>query len=162
MNNKEALIEYLLDPSTSSKSRILAVDRAREHEDFVIEDVINYAENFVENEQAQISEEGYYGNVWVRKQYFPTASIIHQGHKHKHDHVSLLQKGTVKVVIEGEAEKIFKAPTFSTIAANKEHQINALEDDTLTWCVFALRKSDGTLTDYYNGDNSPYGHAEES
>lgn len=159
MNKSEELMKYLLNENTSAKCRILAVDKCREDESLSAKDIIDYAENTAVGKEAEITEEGFFGNVWVRSQYFPKASVIHQGHKHIHDHVSLLQRGSVKVIIEGEAEKIFTAPTFITIKANKVHQIVALEDETLTWCVFALRKSDGTLTDYYNGDNSPYGHA---
>lgn len=161
MSKNEELMCYLLSETTSPKCRILAVDKAREDKSLSAKDIIEYAEEFDLEFTAEISEEGFFGNVWVRSQYFPKASVIHQGHKHKHDHISLLQRGSVKVIIEGETEKIFTAPTFITIQANKDHQIVALEDDTLTWCVFALRKSDGTLTDYYNGDNSPYGYASE-
>lgn len=159
--NKTELIDYLLDENTSPKNRILALDKAREDNELTTTEIIEYAEEVTPARTMKTTEEGFFGNVWVRSQYFPKASVIHQGHKHVHDHVSLLQYGSVKVIIEGEAEKIFHAPTFITIKANKEHQIVALEDETLTWCVFALRKTDGTLCDYYNGDNTPYGHVPE-
>lgn len=103
-------------------------------------------------------EMGHFGNVWVRKLYFPTKDIVHPGHEHKHDHVSLLAHGSVMVEVEGEPVTKFTAPTFITIAANKKHKITALEDETVWFCVFALRDKDGELTDLYNGDNSPYTH----
>lgn len=38
--------------------------------------------------------------------------------------------------------------------------MTALEDDTLYYCVFALRDVDGNVTDIYSGNNSPYGYAQ--
>jgi hypothetical protein len=109
----------------------------------------------------KLEEMGYFGNVWVRKLYFPTKETIHEGHEHKHDHVSLLAHGSVLVEIEGEPVTEFKAPTFITIKANKNHRIIALEDNTVWFCVFALRDENGELADHYTGDNSPYTHIED-
>jgi len=123
-----------------------------------INEIIKKTNNYFDNLEMKTSEEGFFGNVWVRKQSYPHKGIAHEGHKHIHDHVSLITSGSVKVEVDGFEPKIFKAPTYVTIKADKEHKITALEDNTTAWCVFALRKSNGMLTDYYNGDNSPYGH----
>lgn len=110
----------------------------------------------VSNSHRQIDEMGCYGNVWVRKLTFPTKDVVHEGHEHEHPHVSLLASGAVTVEVEGEPTTQFTAPTFITIAANKEHKITALEDNTVWFCVFAVRDKDGEVTDFYDGDNSPY------
>lgn len=106
---------------------------------------------------AKTDEMGYFGNVWVRKQYYPTKDTVHEGHKHHHDHVTMLATGRVRVEVEGYEPTEFVAPTFFVVKAEHHHKITALEDETVAFCVFALRNSDGTLSDHYNGDNSPYG-----
>lgn len=106
----------------------------------------------------KLTEIGNYGNVWIRKQFYPKKEIIHDGHKHNHDHVSLLSGGSVLVEVEGEVATVFKSPTFFTVAANKCHTITALEDNTCVFCIYGLVDKDGNPTDTFNGDNSPYGH----
>jgi len=98
-------------------------------------------------------EFGYFGNVWIRKLYFPIKGALHDGHKHDHDHMSFLVKGRVLIEVDGYEPTIFTAPTYITIKAEYGHKITALEDDTLWLCIFALRDEEG---DHYGGDNSPY------
>lgn len=102
-------------------------------------------------------ELGYFGNIWVRQNYLPTAGEFSPGHFHYFDHVSLLAKGKVRVEVEGFEPKEFTAPTFIVIKKEHKHKFTALEDDTLWYCVFALRDVNGEVTDIYDGDNSPYG-----
>jgi hypothetical protein len=102
---------------------------------------------------------GYFGNIWVRMNYLKSAGDRAGGHKHNFDHVSLLCRGKVRVEIDGFEPKEFVAPTFIVIKKEHEHDFVALEDDTLWYCVFALRDVNGEVTDFYDGDNSPYGAA---
>jgi hypothetical protein len=102
-------------------------------------------------------ELGYFGNIWVRQNYLQQAGETEHGHKHDFDHVSLLASGSVRVTVEGYPPKEFKAPTFIVIKKEHRHFFEALEDGTLWYCVFALRDVDGNVTDFYSGDNSPYG-----
>lgn len=102
------------------------------------------------------AELGYFGNIWVRLNRLDKAGESIVGHKHHFDHVSLLVKGKVKVEVEGYSPKEFEAPTFITIKKEYRHTITALEDDSIWYCVFALRDVDGNVTDIYSGDNSPY------
>ena len=110
-------------------------------------------------DHADYHELGYFGNVWVRQGYMKKAGDEIRGHKHHFDHVSLLVSGSVEVSVEGHEPKIFKAPTFIVIKKEHHHHIKALEDNTLWYCVFALRDENGEVTDIYSGDNSPYGAA---
>lgn len=105
-------------------------------------------------------ELGYFGNIWVRQNYFEKSGDAHPGHKHNFDHVSLLASGKVRVTVEGFPPKEFTAPTFIVIKKEHNHHFEALEDGTLWYCVFALRDIDGKVTDFYGGDNSPYGSAD--
>ncbi len=103
---------------------------------------------------------GYFGNIWVRQNVLATAGEKTPGHKHNFDHVSLLCKGKVRVTVEGFPPKEFTAPTFIIIKKEYEHHFEALEDQSIWYCVFALRDVDGNVTDIYSGDNSPYGSAD--
>lgn len=109
-----------------------------------------------------VNDLGYFGNIWVRSHNLNKKGDSNgTGHKHHFDHVTLLAKGSVEVTVEGFEPKTFKAPTFIVIKKEYQHQMVALEDDTVYYCVFALRDVDGDVTDIYSGDNSPYGAASD-
>lgn len=88
---------------------------------------------------------GYFGNIWVRQNILPHSGDVFPGHKHRFDHVSLLIRGSVEVQVKGSPRKIFKAPTFIVIRKEYEHRFTALEDDTVFYCIFALRDIDGEV-----------------
>lgn len=112
---------------------------------------------------AYIHELGYFGNIWVRSHIMNKAGDDNGGgHYHHFDHVTLLMRGSVEVEVEGYPPKKFTAPTFIVIKKEHKHKFTALEDNTLYYCVYALRDVDGNVTDIYGGDNSPYGAVEET
>lgn len=109
-----------------------------------------------------IQQLGYFGNIWVRANKLEQAGDTNGGgHKHYFDHVTLLTSGSVKVEVEGYEPKEFKAPNFIVVKKEHNHKFTALEDNTIYYCVFALRDVDGNVTEIYSGDNSPYGDAPE-
>ena len=96
----------------------------------------------------RVGELGYFGNIWVRQNLLEkTGDTNGGGHKHKFDHVSLLSQGKVLVEIEGHEPKEFTAPTFIVIRKEHNHKFTALTDDTIFYCVFALRDLDGEPID---------------
>jgi hypothetical protein len=105
----------------------------------------------------KIGDLGYFGNIWVRQNLLEKAGDTNgEGHKHKFDHVSLLSHGKVKVEIEGHPPKEFTAPTFIVIRREYNHKFTALEDNTIWYCVFALRDLDGKpITDLYGEEHDP-------
>lgn len=108
------------------------------------------------------NELGYFGNIWVRSHHIRFKGEDNGGgHYHHFDHVSLLIRGKVRVEVEGEDPTEFKAPTFIVIKKEKKHKFVALENDTVWYCVFALRDIDGNVTDVYSGNNSPYSSADD-
>lgn len=108
-----------------------------------------------------MSEMGYFGNIWVKQHYLAKSGQDNGGgHTHHFDHVTLLARGKVQVEVDGYPAKEFTAPTFIVIKKEHKHRFTALEDDTLYYCVFALRDVDGELTDFYSGDHSPYSSAD--
>ena len=101
-------------------------------------------------------ELGYFGNIWVKQNVFELAGEAHDGHEHKFDHVTLLAKGSLRMQVEGNEPKDFIAPTFIVIAKDKKHQVTSLEDDTIYYCVFALRNLDGEVVeDIYGEQHNP-------
>jgi hypothetical protein len=99
----------------------------------------------------------FFGNIWVRQNVLLKAGDKLQGHAHNFDHVTLLVKGKVRVSIPAFEPTEFTAPTFIVIKKEFEHAFEALEDDTLWYCVFAMRDVDGEVVDIYGEKNSPYG-----
>jgi len=100
---------------------------------------------------------GYFGNIWVRSHYFKNKGDTNGGgHYHHFDHVTLLAVGSVLVEVEGQSAKQFDAPTFIVIKKDLTHKFTALTDGVVYYCVYALRNSDGELTDTYDGSNTPY------
>ena len=77
-------------------------------------------------------------NTWVKQMHFVKAGDINDGHKHTFSHQTLLAKGSVKVSVNNE-ETTFVAPHIIFIGAGYEHGMVALEDDTVVYCIHALR-----------------------
>jgi hypothetical protein len=77
-------------------------------------------------------------NTWVKQMNFVKAGDVNDGHTHIFDHQTLLAKGKVKVTVNGKDSE-FTAPTIIFIRAGFEHQIEALEDDTICYCIHAIR-----------------------
>lgn len=107
--------------------------------------------------ETKADEAGFYGNVWIRKLYWRKAGDLHDGHTHEHNHISLLARGSVLCEVEGYEAKEFHAPTFITIDKNKHHKFTALEDETVSFCIFAFKDVTGeSAEDYFAEGNSPY------
>ena len=73
---------------------------------------------------------------------FAKAGDVEQGHCHAFDHTTLLGSGSVMVKTNGKSTK-FTAPQMIFIAAELEHEITALEDNTVAYCIHALRDGNG-------------------
>lgn len=99
--------------------------------------------NVANKDGATTAQMGFFGNVWVRLQFYPKKGDSFLGHKHDHDHMSLVSTGAVKVEVDGQAPKIYKAPAFFEVPANINHFMTAEEDGTSVYCVFAVLDKDG-------------------
>jgi hypothetical protein len=67
----------------------------------------------------------------------------------------LLTSGKIKVEVEGKEPKEFTAPTFVIIRKEQKHAITALEDNTIYYCVFALRDLDGEVMEIFGPQHDP-------
>ena len=81
-------------------------------------------------------------NVCVKQMHFVKAGDFMTGHAHTYDHTTLLASGSVLVTVEG-VSKEFKAPQILVITKNKVHDLVALEDDTVCYCIHGIRDGDG-------------------
>jgi quercetin dioxygenase-like cupin family protein len=81
-------------------------------------------------------------NLFCKQMVFAKAGDVEQGHCHAFDHTTLLGSGSVMVKVNGRSTK-FKAPQMIFIKAELEHEITALEDNTVAYCIHALRSGDG-------------------
>jgi quercetin dioxygenase-like cupin family protein len=68
------------------------------------------------------------------------------GHKHPYNHLTLLAKGSLTVGVNGE-ETSFVAPHMIYIKANTVHMLTAQSDNTVAYCIHALREESGDIID---------------
>ena len=80
------------------------------------------------------------GNVFIKRMYFDFSQgyVRAIGHSHKHDHVTLLAFGVLTVKV-GEKETTYHAPATINIEAGKHHEMTALMDKTVAYCIHDTR-----------------------
>jgi len=81
---------------------------------------------------------GCVANLFSRMMHFKKAGDIEEGHTHQFDHLTLLAKGRLRVTVEGQVTD-FTAPHMIYIHKDKEHILEALTDETVAYCIHALR-----------------------
>lgn len=84
---------------------------------------------------------GCVANLYSRMMHFRKAGDIEIGHTHQFDHLTLLAKGKLKVTVEGQVTE-FTAPHMIYIHKDKVHELEALVDETVAYCIHALRDGD--------------------
>ena len=62
-------------------------------------------------------------------------------HKHNYDHLSILAKGKVRVLFEGNLSKEYTAPACINIVKDVNHAVYALED-SVWFCIHATSETD--------------------
>lgn len=86
---------------------------------------------------------GCVANLYSRMMHFEKAGDIEIGHTHQFDHLTLLAKGKLKVTVEGVVTE-FTAPQMIYITKDKIHELEAMTDETVAYCIHALRNKDNT------------------
>lgn len=94
-------------------------------------------------------------NVFCKMMHFKKAGDVETGHKHQFDHVTLIAKGSLQIEIEGVKTE-FKAPHVAFIRKEVIHELTALEDDTIAYCIHGLRDGEG-VDDIIAPENIPLG-----
>ena len=98
---------------------------------------------------------GCVSNVYVRQMNFKKAGDKNNPHLHTHDHTTLLASGSVTCSVDGIVT-IFKAPVMIYIVKDKMHFFTALEDNTVAYCVHAIRHEGGD-NDIISAESVPAG-----
>jgi hypothetical protein len=81
---------------------------------------------------------GCVANLYSRMMHFQKAGDTEHTHTHQFDHLTLLAAGSVKCVVNGK-DTVFKAPHMIYIKKDEEHAFTALEDNTVAYCIHAMR-----------------------
>lgn len=84
---------------------------------------------------------GCVANLFSRMMRFEKAGDTEIGHTHQFDHLTLLAKGKLKVTVDGVSSE-FTAPHMIYIHKDKVHELEALTDETVAYCIHALRDKD--------------------
>lgn len=80
-------------------------------------------------------------NIFSRMMHFKRAGDTEVEHAHQFDHLTLLAKGKLKVTVNGVVSE-FTAPHMIYIEKHKVHELVALVDETVAYCIHALRNKD--------------------
>lgn len=81
---------------------------------------------------------GCVSNLYSRMMHFKNAGDTEPSHTHCFDHLTLLASGSVECEVDG-VKTIFKAPHMIFIKKDKMHMFTALEDNTVAYCIHAMR-----------------------
>lgn len=92
-------------------------------------------------------------NLYSRMMCFSKAGNVEYGHSHVFDHLTLLANGSLRVTVDGVTTD-FKAPNMIYIRKNKRHELEALEDNTVAFCIHPLRDGNG-VDDIIDPDSIP-------
>lgn len=91
------------------------------------------------------------GNVFIRPNTLQYKGDAVDGHKHNFDHTTIVFKGSVHVKAKlpdgREIEQDFAAPGHFLVLKGVEHEITALEDNTVFWCVYSHRNAQGDVVE---------------
>lgn len=107
------------------------------------------------------------GNIFIRPNAMNKGDVIH-GHKHHFDHVSIALRGSFSIKATLPSGKVVEKQLFSPssdvgmdrahalIKAGIEHEITALEDNSVFWCVYAHRTPQGDVVQDFTGWQEAY------
>jgi quercetin dioxygenase-like cupin family protein len=100
------------------------------------------------------------GNIFIRPNPLPKAGDQVQGHAHNFDHTTIAFKGAIRVkrtLTDGTVQTVdLVAPAHCLIEAGVEHEITALEDNSVFWCVYSHREPQGDIVQDVTGWSEAY------
>jgi len=91
------------------------------------------------------------GNIWFKEMIFEHSGDVKNGHKHTHDHITFVTNGSIEVFVIQDKDTniskgIFKAPCQIKVPAGTAHTVVSLEDNTIAYCLEAVRIDDEIIT----------------
>lgn len=100
------------------------------------------------------------GNIFIRPNPLPKAGDKTDGHTHNFDHTTIVFKGAIHVKAtlpdSSVIERDYVAPAHCLIKADVTHEITALVDDTVFWCVYSHHTPQGDVVQDYDGWTDAY------
>lgn len=100
------------------------------------------------------------GNVFIRSMTLAKAGDLTAGHTHNFDHTTIVFKGGIRITAKlpngAEIVREATAPAHFLIRAEVAHEIAALTDDTVYWCVYSHRDHQGEVVQVYDGFADAY------
>jgi len=78
-------------------------------------------------------------DIWVRTYTLEKAGYIVPQHAHEHDHITLLNQGSIEAWKDEEQLGVFVAPAMIVIPAGSKHRFRALTDNVFLSCLHNLR-----------------------
>ena len=87
-------------------------------------------------------EHHFSSGVYAKECLIPADYVLVQ-HKHEHDHLSILAKGSVELMVDG-VRSVIHAPACLTIEAGKHHGVKSLTE-VVWYCIHALNASEKIL-----------------
>lgn len=94
-------------------------------------------------------------NLFSRQMHFVAVGDTEYGHTHPFDHMTLLAYGSLRVTV-GDKATDFHAPAHIYIKAEVQHELIALEPNTVAYCIHALRNGHG-VEDIIDPESIPVG-----
>lgn len=85
------------------------------------------------------------GGVYAKETVIPAGKVLTQ-HRHQHDHLSILARGTARLRVDGVA-RLLTGPACIVIEAGKVHEVEAIS--AVTWfCIHATDCTDPAQVDH--------------
>jgi hypothetical protein len=83
--------------------------------------------------------------VFVKQMYLKEADILVGQHSHTYEHLSMLARGSVRVIQNGKFIGDFHAPAAINIPAHTKHMFLSLEPETIVYCIHNVSR-DGEVS----------------
>ena len=80
--------------------------------------------------------------VFIKQMTFQKKGMVVMSHKHNYDHQTLLAQGMIKIRIGANHPYYYRAPRIILIKANQTHFIEAMENNTVAYCIHAVKGCD--------------------
>lgn len=80
--------------------------------------------------------------IAINQIYLAKTGMIAAKHVHDYSHHTMLAHGSIRVWIDGQQCEDIKAPRPIFVEAGRQHSFQALEDETVLYCIHNLHGAD--------------------
>ena len=89
--------------------------------------------------------------IWIKQMHFKEAGWIAQTHAHSFDHQTLLANGRLRVSV-GDDVADYSSPSIIVIQKGTPHRLEALEPNTIAYCIHQLHDDVPVVEGIQNDD----------